>query len=174
MKKLLVNLAALYAVKGKNCYTTTTLVSNRIYYLYCFDFRDVETSAASVPRDSPPHVNDSPSQTSAATGSSPVNNNTTEATAAASGAQEAEATDDFFDPRGPLSGVYTVLCWSVFYNQYFCNSSSLFLVLKSSYTFELNWFLSNYYSLDRLSFIGEGTGLYFNCCVESLEYISHR
>ncbi|BAT82952.1 Clathrin interactor EPSIN 3 EPSIN-related 3 [Vigna angularis] len=65
--------------------------------------RDVETSTASVPRDSPPHVNDNPSQTSAATGSSPVNNNTTEATAAASGAQEAEATDDFFDPRGPLS-----------------------------------------------------------------------
>jgi len=66
----------------------------------------VETSAASVPRDSPPHVNDNPIQTSAPTGSSPVNNSTTEATTAASGAQEPEATDDFFDPRGPTSGVY--------------------------------------------------------------------
>ncbi|ESW11115.1 hypothetical protein PHAVU_008G003100 [Phaseolus vulgaris] len=65
--------------------------------------RDVETSAASVPRDSPPHVNDNPIQTSAPTGSSPVNNSTTEATTAASGAQEPEATDDFFDPRGPTS-----------------------------------------------------------------------
>ena len=66
----------------------------------------METSAASVPRDSPPHVNDNPSQTSAPTRSSPVNNNTTEATAAASGAHAAEATEDFFDPRGLPSGVY--------------------------------------------------------------------
>lgn len=66
----------------------------------------METSAASVPRDSPPHVNDNPIQTSAPTGSSPVNNNTTETTTAASGVQEAEATDDFFDPRGAASGIY--------------------------------------------------------------------
>ncbi|KAG5002404.1 hypothetical protein JHK87_023476 [Glycine soja] len=69
--------------------------------------RDVETSAAPAPRDSSPHVNDNPSQTSAPTGSFPVNNNPTEATTAAStavsGAQETEATDDFFDPRGPAS-----------------------------------------------------------------------
>lgn len=66
----------------------------------------METSAAPAPRDSSPHVNDNPSQTSAPTGSFPVNNNPTEATTAASGAQETETTDDFFDPRGPSSGVY--------------------------------------------------------------------
>ncbi|CAJ1846420.1 unnamed protein product [Sphenostylis stenocarpa] len=64
--------------------------------------RDVETSAASAPRDSS-HVNDNPSQSSAPTGSSPANNNSTEAITAASGAQEPEATDDYFDPRGPAS-----------------------------------------------------------------------
>ncbi|XP_020220042.1 clathrin interactor EPSIN 2 [Cajanus cajan] len=64
--------------------------------------RDVETSAVSAPRDPSP-VNDNPSQTSAHTESSPVNNNPTEATTAASGAKETEATDDFFDPRGPSS-----------------------------------------------------------------------
>lgn len=73
----------------------------------------METSAAPAPRDSSPHVNDNPSQTSAPTGSFPVNNNPTEATTAAStavsGAQETEATDDFFDPRGPASGVYIQL-----------------------------------------------------------------
>ncbi|KAL2571248.1 hypothetical protein AAZV13_18G240400 [Glycine max] len=65
--------------------------------------RDAETSAPSAPRDSSPHVNDNPSQISAPTGSFPVNNNPTEATTAASGAQETETTDDFFDPRGPSS-----------------------------------------------------------------------
>ncbi|TKY64749.1 Clathrin interactor EPSIN 3 [Spatholobus suberectus] len=69
--------------------------------------RDVETSATSAPRDSSPHVNDNLSQTPAPTGSSSVNNNpieaTTAASTAASGAQETEATDDFFDPRGPAS-----------------------------------------------------------------------
>nr|KYP65063.1 Epsin-2 [Cajanus cajan] len=71
-------------------------------YEYYFDCRDVETSAVSAPRDPSP-VNDNPSQTSAHTESSPVNNNPTEATTAASGAKETEATDDFFDPRGPSS-----------------------------------------------------------------------
>ncbi|KAK7304294.1 hypothetical protein VNO77_45162 [Canavalia gladiata] len=69
--------------------------------------RDAETSAASAPRDSSPNVNDNPSQNSAPAESSPVNNYPTEATgaasAAASGAQETEATDDFFDPRGPAA-----------------------------------------------------------------------
>lgn len=68
--------------------------------------RDVETSAASAPKGSSPQVSDVPGQTSATTGSSPVNNNPTEA-AAASGTQEFEATDDFFDPRGPASAAPT-------------------------------------------------------------------
>ncbi|WJX75083.1 hypothetical protein P8452_58651 [Trifolium repens] len=69
--------------------------------------RDVETSAESAPRGSSPHATDNPSLTSVPTGSSPVSNNPTEVTAAAStaasGIQENEPTDDFFDPRGPTS-----------------------------------------------------------------------
>ncbi|KAI5432490.1 clathrin interactor EPSIN 2 [Lathyrus oleraceus] len=73
--------------------------------------RDVEPSAESAPRGSPPHASDNPSLTSAPTGSSPVSNNPTEVTAAtsaaASGTQETEPTDDFFDPRGPTSAAPT-------------------------------------------------------------------
>ncbi|XP_027348930.1 clathrin interactor EPSIN 2-like isoform X2 [Abrus precatorius] len=69
--------------------------------------RDVETSAASAPRGSSPHANDNPSQISSPTESSPVNSDpsepTTAASTAAAGTQETEATDDFFDPRGPAS-----------------------------------------------------------------------
>ncbi|XP_019429566.1 PREDICTED: clathrin interactor EPSIN 3-like isoform X2 [Lupinus angustifolius] len=70
--------------------------------------KDVETSAASAPRGLSPHANDNPSQTSATIGSSPsVSNNPIEPTAiastAASGNQEIEAPDDFFDPRVPQS-----------------------------------------------------------------------
>ncbi|XP_004489132.1 clathrin interactor EPSIN 2 [Cicer arietinum] len=69
--------------------------------------RDLETSADSAPRGSSPHASDNPNLTSAPTGSSPVSNNPTEVTTAAStaasGTQEIEPTDDFFDPRGPTS-----------------------------------------------------------------------
>ncbi|CAI8591679.1 unnamed protein product [Vicia faba] len=73
--------------------------------------RDVEPSVESAPRSSSPHESDNPSLTSAPTGSSPVSNNPTEVTAAtstaASGTQETEPTDDFFDPRGPTSAAPT-------------------------------------------------------------------
>jgi len=94
------------------------IVQNRTSYEYYLDCRDVETSAESAPRGSSPHASDNPSLTSAPTGSSPVSTAAGEVTAAASTSvaastaattQETEPTDDFFDPRGPTSGLQSCL-----------------------------------------------------------------